>query len=342
MQFAHKLVLTMYRGIAVLGLYAILIGVIAYVSVLGFYEVSTSWIAPTVISPNDIQGLAVADRVVTSGDTLIQLKVDRERQLSNLVSFQTERKELSSLRLILSGAMHQTRKQDLAIAAEMDSLQPQKQADQTRTADLVADDSLMEARIQKDLNAGLITKTEAAETEAQLNSVKNGLTDGRISEVALRDSVQTRRSVNSALVEGLAKQAEIHSKLAELDAQIASAQNQISADDAEIKLINHTVDLALETPYFIAAKSGQSIDLAFVPYENQRAVKVEAPVYDCYLSYMICRQVGTVSRIFGNEEHAQNPVFKSEMRGFLVQLTLSDRFVVRSKTLFVGGKPLGI
>ena len=342
MQLAHKLVLALYRFVAVVALYAILIGVVGYVSVLGVYEVNTSWIAPTVIAPSDVQGLAVADRVVTSGNTLVQIQVDRERQQHELVAFQAERQGLLLLRPVLSDAMRQTRKQDHATAAELDSLRPQKEADVARTADLVSRVSTTEDRIQKDLNAGLITKTEAAEAEAQLNSVKNGLTDDRISEVALRDSVETRRALNSAQAEGLAKAAEIQYKLAELDAEIATAQKQILADDAEIELIRHAVDLAGQTPYFIATTNGQSIDLAFVPYENQKSVKVDAPVYDCYLNYVVCRPVGTVSRIFPNEEHAQNPVFKSEMRGFLVQLALSDRAVVRSKTLFVGGKPLGI
>jgi hypothetical protein len=342
MHFAQKLILTLYRTVAVIALYAILAGVIAYVSVLGVYEVNTSWVAPMLVAPNDTHGLVIADRVATSRNTLAQIIVDREHQERNLAAYQTERDELVSLRHVLTDGLRRTRTHDQAVAAELNGLLPQKEADLSRTAELVAEDSIGRSRIQKELDAGLITKTQAAEAEAQMNSVKNGLTDGRVSEVALRDSMHTKSAFNPAQIDGLVKIAEIQSRLARLEGEIAIARKQIAAFNTEKDLIEHAVDLSKETPYFVAANDGQSIDLAFVPYENQKSAKVDAPVYDCYLNYMLCRQVGTVTRIFPNEEHAQNPVFRSEMRGFLVQIWLSDRTAVRSKTLFVGGKPLGI
>ena len=53
-----------------------------------------------------------------------------------------------------------------------------------------------------------------------------------------------------------------------------------------------------------------------------------------------CRQVGTVKQIFSGEEHAIHPIFKSDMRGFMIQMELKHPDSAKSKTVFVGHKPL--
>jgi len=36
---------------------------------------------------------------------------------------------------------------------------------------------------------------------------------------------------------------------------------------------------------------------------------------------IVCRQVGTVKKIFSEEEHAVHPLFRSDIRGFLLKLS---------------------
>jgi hypothetical protein len=53
-----------------------------------------------------------------------------------------------------------------------------------------------------------------------------------------------------------------------------------------------------------------------------------------------CRRVGTVKQIFPGEEQATHPIFKTQIRGFLIQMDLSHPESAKSKTVFMGGKPL--
>jgi hypothetical protein len=83
---------------------------------------------------------------------------------------------------------------------------------------------------------------------------------------------------------------------------------------------------------------GTSVNLAFVPYDNQSNVCAGTPVYDCYLNMVLCRKVGTVKQMFAGEEHATHPIFKTDIRGFLIQMQLDHSESAKSKTVFLNRK----
>jgi hypothetical protein len=55
---------------------------------------------------------------------------------------------------------------------------------------------------------------------------------------------------------------------------------------------------------------------------------------------MACRKVGTVDQIFAGEETAIHPIFKTNIRGYLIQMNLDHPDSAKSKTVFLGRKPL--
>lgn len=342
MEMMHKLVLFLYRSVAIVALYGILIGVLSYVAVLGFYTVNTSWIAPTTITPTDEYSLGVSDKLVTSRNAIATLTLDIERQQMSIATLRSQRSSLAALEPIIQNVISEKRKQDKESARELRELYAQKNSDNVRTAKVLNMTQAVESRIKLDLKAGLITQADAAESEAQLNQEQNSLTDGKIEAASLSDSVQDKSTANTDTIEAVAKEVDLHTQIATLDMELKLAQKEIDSDSAQIQQINQATTTASGTPYFRSTLESSTINLAFVPYDNQKSVSIGAPVYDCYLNFFACRYVGTVRYIFPNEEKLQNPIFKSDMRGFLVQLDLDDQNAVRSKTLFVGNKPLGI
>jgi hypothetical protein len=58
------------------------------------------------------------------------------------------------------------------------------------------------------------------------------------------------------------------------------------------------------------------------------------------LKVLLCRNVGTIKHVFTSEEHGSHPIFRTDLRGFLVQLDLDNQEAAKSKTLFVNRKPL--
>jgi len=175
-----------------------------------------------------------------------------------------------------------------------------------------------------------------------LRETRNTYTDGRIAEVLLRDNVRQKTPDYGSTVDALSKEAELKSNIIQLSIQIKSGEEQLRSDEAQITQLQAVIATAQNSPYSLATK--HDVRFAFVPYENQASVYQGAEIYSCYLSMIICRNVGTVQQIFTDEEKTNNPFpfFKSELRGSLIQLSLAEQESAKEKVLFVGRKPLWI
>jgi hypothetical protein len=55
---------------------------------------------------------------------------------------------------------------------------------------------------------------------------------------------------------------------------------------------------------------------------------------------ILCRKVGEVKQIFTGEQQAIHPIFKTQIRGFLIQMNLNGNEAAKSRTVFLGRKPL--
>ncbi|MBI3644482.1 MAG: hypothetical protein HY233_00725 [Acidobacteriales bacterium] len=335
-----KAVLLLYRVFAIVALYGVLVGVFAYAVMLGVYAINTSWIAPVILAPTDQRSLDVTERLITTRNSLEDLTLEMNRQKSLLAEMKQHRAALKSLQPELEAAVVRERQHNKVAAKDLLRLNQQKRADIDKTRGLVDDVNGVEAEIQRDLAANLITKGEAAIQRAQLNQTRNAATDSQINEVLLRDSVLQKSTIGTQILDVLDKRAELESQIAQLDISIAIAGQEIATVQAQVERLNKAINLATQTPYFLAVSGEETLHFAFVPYDNRTSVWVGAPVYDCYLHVLLCRQVGTVKRIFESEEKTQNPIFRTDMRGFLIQLDLQNEESAKSKTLFLNHRPL--
>jgi hypothetical protein len=198
----------------------------------------------------------------------------------------------------------------------------------------------VEAAIDKDLAAGLITKGDAATQRAALNQAQSSYTDSKISEVLLTDSVLEKTTADTKSMDVLDKQAELISEIAQLDIAISVAQKQIHEETQQIDRLKQALTTAKETPYYLIVSGDSTVYFAFVPYDNQSNVSAGTAVYDCYLNMVACKKVGTVKQMFAGEQHATHPIFKTDIRGFLIQMQLEHPESAKSKTVFLNRKPL--
>jgi hypothetical protein len=336
----YKSVVTLYRIVGILTLYLVLAGVIAYAFVMGFYAVSTSWAAPVILSPSDDKSLDFTQKIVTSRQTLQDLKVDQGRLQSSITEMELHRSALLKLEPQLHAAIAREQGQNRSSGPQLSQLDQQKQVDNLKTQDVIAQVKLVEASIDKDLAAGLITKGDAATQRAALNQAQTSFTDSKISEVLLKDSVLAKNTTGTSSLDVLDKLAELRSEIAQLDIAIGAAQGQTREESKQIDMLRKAITTAKQTPYFLSTDSGSTVYFAFVPYDNQKSVAVGAPVYDCYLNMVACRKVGMVKQIFSGEEHAIHPIFRTDIRGFMVQMELDRPESAKSKTVFLNRKPL--
>jgi hypothetical protein len=336
----YKSVVTIYRVFAILTLYVVLAGVLAYGFVMGFYAVDTSWAAPVILSPTDDKSLDFTEKLVTSRQTLEDLNVDKKRLESGIEEMNRHRAALLALEPELQAAINREKKHNQATGPQLLELDKQKQADNVKTQAVMAQVREVEATIDKDLAAGLITKGDAATQRAALNQAQSSYTDSKINEVLLTDSVLEKTATGTKSMDVLDKQAELTSEIAQLDIAISVEQKQIHEESQQIDRLKQALATAKQTPYYLIVSGASTVYFAFVPYDNQSHVSTGTAVYDCYLNMVACQKVGTVKQIFSGEEHATHPIFKTDIRGFLVQMQLDHPESAKSKTVFLNRKPL--
>jgi hypothetical protein len=336
----YKSVVTIYRIFAIVTLYVVLGGVLAYAFVMGFYALNTSWAAPVILSPVDDKSLDFTEKLVTSRQTLEELNVDKKRLEEGVAEMNKHKSALLALEPELRAAILREKKHNQATGPQLLELDKQKQSDIQKTRSVISQVKEVEASIDKDLAAGLITKGDAATQRAALNQAQSSYTDSKIGEVLLTDSILEKTTTDTKSLDVLDKQAELISEIAQLDIAIGVAQKQLHEENQQIDRLRQALTTAKQTPYYLTASGDTTVFFAFVPYDNRNNVSTGTAVYDCYLNMLACRKVGTVKQTFSGEEHAIHPIFRTDMRGFLIQLQLDHPESAKSKTVFLNRKPL--
>jgi hypothetical protein len=336
----YRLILASYRIFAIAALYAVLLGVFAYAFIMGFYAISTSWAAPVILSATDEKSLDFRQKLITSQQSIEDLKVDAAKMNDGLREMRAHRKALLALEPEIQKAIDRERVHDRLDAPRLASLDRQKQADNAHTQQVLQQLKDMESDIGKDLAAGLITKADASSQLAALDQTASSYTDSRISEVLLTDTILDKTNIGSTTLEALEKQSELRSEAAQLDVAMQVAANELTEDNRQIVRLRAAIQTAKQSPYYLIASGQTLLTFAFVPYDNQANAWPGSPIYDCYLNMILCRNVGTVVARFPGEEQAYHPIFKTQIRGFLIQMNLHRPESAKSKTVFLGRKPL--
>lgn len=335
----YRFILATYRIFAIAALYAVLVGVFVYAFVMGFYAVNSTWAAPVILAATDEKSLDFREKLITSQQTIEDLRVDAKKMEAGLDEMRSHRAALVALEPAIQSAIRSERAHDRQDAPQLTSLDRQKLADNAQTRQVLAQLQDMKATIDKDLAAGLITKADAASQLAALNQTATSYTDSRIAEVLLTDTVVDKTTLGSTL-DALEKEAELRSEAAQLDVAIQVAEKELTEDNRQIARLHDAIVTAKQSPYYLSATGQQLLNFAFVPYDNQASATPGSPVYDCYLNMILCRKVGVVVQRFSGEEQILHPIFKNQVRGFLIQMNLSHEESAKSKTVFLGSKPL--
>jgi hypothetical protein len=333
-----KLVLNLYRWLGIVVLYGVLALIGGYTVVLIFYAFNSTWIAPFIVTPTNDKILDMTGKLVMSQQSLNAMLVDRDRLQGGLGNMRHVQSTLEKLDTDLHTAIERQNEGNRSDAPDLDQLNVQKRADNVKTQQTLHEIETMEQEIKRDEAAGLITKADAAQARVQLQKDRDEATDGNISEVLLRDTIRQKTPQYTSTVDALAKDAELHGNIVQLTMEIKAGEEQLISDKTQITILQSAIELAKDSPYFLATKN--NVKFAFVPYDNADNVKEGAKVYGCYLNMVICHNVGTIKHIFKDEEKTTHPIFRTDMRGFLVQLDMNDAEAAKAKVLFIGHKPL--
>jgi hypothetical protein len=304
-----------------------------------------SFAVPTILSPSSPEVAAITLK-------LGELHVERVRAVAeiegidaDLAGAQEAVTRLRELKRTSSDALHWTSKMTSQKAslstAELEALESQKQV----IGEMLAEQQDLTRRAQRDVEAGLISRSEFARQQQSLSQV----------QLALLDNTRAMSRGQSALVESQLAQQALSEESAPQMPELVTRQEQMIRVDLEIVRIeaerrakiaqrdalvervaqvDEMVQQIEERPLFQAQE--RDLELAFVPYTQLDGVAAGADVYSCIWGLVWCERVGSVSQTVPGEVVQADP-WGSQVRGEYVVLNLTQHEAARAKTLRIRG-----
>ncbi|SAL00483.1 hypothetical protein AWB78_05953 [Caballeronia calidae] len=348
----QKYLLHGYRWLAVILLGTVLLSAACYGIVTITYLVNTNWVAPVVLSKSDPKVAALAGQIFTAKqnrDTMRE-ELDSADQARKLL--QTQHDWLKGIIARYESSLGAEKDADAAFNGRLKQLVKEKRVVDARTAEVVASNKKAATAIDQELDAGLITANTAINARAQLVATEAALNTGKIGTATLDNQIsQLTRGVHSLqggntspeAMQSLAQVSLLKQELAETDLKLVQLNADVSAKSKQVVEVDALLRSLKGSPYYMAAYGEKDLHrFAFVPYDNEDASRVGAPVFACKLQIVWCSKVGVVKAITKDEERAQHPLFNTQIRGVLVELDLEDEKAAKSQTLFMSHSPFYI
>jgi len=212
----QKFAVPFYRAAAALTLYGLLLFVVCYAFAQIFFALNTTWAAPFIITRTNDKILDMTGKLVASQQSLTALALDRNKLQASLGGLRQSKAELEGLDRKFQNALLLERRARQIDSPDLVALQNEKAHDLATTMTLLTEVREVQRKIDADLNAGMITKGDAAVAKTQLQNDKNTFTDSRIAAVLLRDNIRQKQLEYGTSVSELSKEAELQTAIIKL------------------------------------------------------------------------------------------------------------------------------
>ncbi len=332
----------------------ILVGVLAaalgYFATIIIYTVNDEWVAPIILTKSSSRVMATGAEAFRARQAVSALEVSRDSLRLEIGLQERQQAEVRDLLERFKQAQQVEQRASSQLAGRLGNLQSAHQSHDRRAVQLSAATRAMQGAIEKDLNAGLITKEAAMRSMAQIISMDGAATGGRLNTVKLgeqvrelRDGIRTMEggSQSTRALESVSRVFALEKELAETEILLLKNRADLQNKTVEFEKLQAILETVEATPYYrIAQGDTESASFAFVPYENEHAAKVGEVVYSCWAKVIFCRPVGSVAWVGRDEERGFHPVFQRDIRGFLVQLELDKPNAAKDQVLYLGSAPI--
>lgn len=332
-------VVTVYKLAGFVLLTVILLGMFAYLSMSGFYLVSNRWAVPSILTPNN-------DKVVQAQLGWLSQRRELDQLEAELTGYQydlsvaqlagsTWREYGDAFESALSGETKLSKAKLAAVQNIMKAI---------NTSATGAQATMTPEELDRQLAKGLIDIEEFARLKAMSSRASLDQAEQRERALTLREKAASLRSLSATGsatdVEALLRRRPlIESKLegANQQAREAALTARIATLATLIDSFRLTVDHMRENPYVRAGEA--ELQVAFVPYSNLNMATEGAPVWDCLLSFVLCRKVGTVTGIVGGEVVGNHPITGRDLRGRMVEMHLEHPEHAEARSLILARPP---
>jgi hypothetical protein len=353
----NKFLVSAYKVIGFGLLSLILLGIVSYVGIHGFYLVHRSWVVPTVISPNDPIVMDLRARIahedwmrhkVLTEKAALEVQLRKAKRVAELEkSFQhyfrramkkdaaVRRHSLRQLAKVRAEQARIEREMRAAIDALLAPARKKLKADYA--AKLIDEEQMLRESYQlaQMAEARLLTSQSRIDLGEKARQLE---LDVAAFESAARRFDQSDEPVN---YQGLALQREHESSLNQAlgaEDEVEALERGIDELDQSVIHYDEILNTLEESPMLRATQA--KLALAFVPYDNEDRVSQGAPGYACSLGVLVCRKVGRIQAYWDGEVKQPHPVYGRELRGQLAELVLEDPSFAKYDVLHVNRAPL--
>jgi len=346
-----------YKALGTVLLCLILLGFITYLGLQGFFLLSRSWVAPTVLSPTDPQILQLNAQIAqqtSARDQVLANRRDAQARLADAERTLAAERDFQERFQAALGSERASREQALRRLASLhrEYQQARQEIEESNRAysglSRVRTEALYGARLldQEDhlttnhqlaqmAQSNLTLAEHAAELETrqqQLRRELQGLDAARggpggkagkvTTEVLLLEREHTRSVLEQARAEAL--RGALQEDLRALDEAAGRYEKLLASIHA--------------SPHLRALEGNLAV--AFVPYENLENARPGTPLYACAAKLVWCRQVGVVGETLEGEVAVKHPIRQHFLRGVMVELQLQDGVSAQEELLHLGRPPL--
>lgn len=351
----NKAIVAIYKilGFVILG--SVVLGLLIYIALNGFYFVYRGWTAPAIVSPSDprvldlsaklAQESALREKLIAEkadlaaklkiSDLTVAVETNHAKHLEMSIGNEsaTRGKELSRLNALRS-RVADTQKRFAVSSQALEDISRKKLSEQ------------YEARLidQHGFATGSFQLAQMASADLSLEEREASIE----SEVArIAREMKALKNLSSAskplLTHDTAKLLyEIEQAQLAIESASASRQAIVAAQESLARALAQydTLLQNIEGSALLRAVR-QKLTVAFVPYENLPNATSGTPVVGCSFGIVICRQVGVVRGALDGEVSARHPLFGHDMRGQMVELSFSAPDWAEEMVLHLGSAPFG-
>jgi len=338
-----------YRLLAITFLVGIFLIAASYASLVVFFVISSSWGTPLILSPSQAKVLSFQPQVANLVLNINKQKAELKSALLVKQNILEQLINIDSVALKIESAMSAERNRTTGQYITLDTLVKSKEVNIEQSKKVLDEIKTLNRNIDAELEAKLITSDQAAQRRISVQTANNAFTELNVSSEQLA-AQSTQLKDYAVTLGGKPKSltALVPTKqLMELEALKSQLKLQLITSEQNVEIVrkamasdNRILQVAMDSPYYRALWAATPV--LFIPYDNIHRVEASTPIYDCVLQIIICRQVGTIEKLFDAEEYAKHPLFKTDLKGKLATLILTDKSAANSNVLFIGSKPLFI
>lgn len=313
--------LFVYRVTAFLAISGSLLFLVGWAWIMIFFMFNNSWVAPTVLSKNSDRmlsfsgGYAQSIQLIETDTVMLN---QAQRDLKYAKDNVTKLKQLSAHLMSYtnrSARLASERNRELTkarvLSQELDKLQTQ--ASQSR-------------------RVGLIDGQTYTQTEILVNQF-NGMT------------LDTSQSLETQDITTQGQILTLDEQLRQAENDVNTKQEMVDASQRALSVATKVVDNLQGSALFEAFNSNNhNVNIAFVPYDNSKSL-AGAAIYTCRLEIIWCRQVGTIIKVYDDEQLVEFPLFNIKLsrteRGTFALINLTEKDAYKNLVMFID-KPLGL